>query len=233
MIRHQEEGFLYRAWFRLVRFGFRLLYNEMAWSYDAVSWLVSLGRWRTWQHAALPYLHGRRILEVAHGPGHMLVELDSKGFQVFGSDLSPAMGRLAARNLEKSEQSASLTRADVCYLPYRFGSFDSVLSTFPAEFIVDPRTILELHRVLVPGGRVVIVPEGRLKGGGLVRRFIAWLFTITGQRVEPAEEGWLSQMWIEVEQRIQDSGFSISIEKVDRDESEATVVVLTKPANQH
>jgi ubiquinone/menaquinone biosynthesis C-methylase UbiE len=205
----------------------------MAWSYDTVSWLVSLGQWRTWQHAALPHLRGKRILEVAHGPGHMLVELDRKGFQAFGSELSPAMGRQAARNLEKSEQSAPLTRADVCFLPYRSGSFDSVLSTFPAEFIVDPRTILELYRVLVPGGRVVIIPEARLKGGGLVRRFIAWLFTITGQRVEPAEEGWLAQSWIDVEQRIQDAGFSISIEKVDLDESEATVVILTKSAKQH
>lgn len=229
MMHPQDEGIVQRTWIRLLRFGFRLLYNEMAWSYDMVSWLVSLGHWRAWQQAALPFIRGEQILEVAHGPGHMLVELGRQGFQVFGVDLSPAMGRQAIRNLKKCQQSAPLTRADIGFLPYRSGSFDSVMSTFPAEFIVEPRTILELYRILVPSGRVVIVPEGRLKGGGLVRRFIAWLFTITGQRVEPAEQGWLSQLWIEVEGRIQDAGFSIELKKIDLEESEATVVILTKP----
>jgi hypothetical protein len=44
-------------WWRLVRFGFRLLYNEFAFSYDLVSKVVSLGAWRCWQQSALKHLN--------------------------------------------------------------------------------------------------------------------------------------------------------------------------------
>jgi hypothetical protein len=67
-------------WWRLVRFGFRLLYNEMAFTYDAVSAVVSLGEWRSWQRAALNFLpplsapragagarHGQLAARSAHG----------------------------------------------------------------------------------------------------------------------------------------------------------------------
>ena len=61
--------FLGRAHYALLRIGFHLLYNELAWSYDLVSWAVSLGQWRTWGRASLRYLLGPRVLEVAFGTG--------------------------------------------------------------------------------------------------------------------------------------------------------------------
>ncbi|MGB3714207.1 MAG: methyltransferase domain-containing protein [Candidatus Promineifilaceae bacterium] len=224
----QDAGFLGRSWYRLLRFGFRLLYNEMAWTYDLVSWLVSLGHWREWQLTAIPYLTGRRILEVAHGPGHLLIELRCRGYDVFGLDLSAHMGRQARRNLLRSKMSVPLVRGDVRALPYADESIDSVLSTFPAEFIVNSSAIRELNRILLPGGRIVIVPEARLKDGGLLRRFIGWLFAITGQRVEPAEDGWLAQIWAEAEGRFLEVGLATTIEKVELEDSEVMVVVLNK-----
>ena len=200
----------------------------MSWTYDAVSWLVSLGQWRNWQKAAIPYLSGSRILEVAHGPGHMLVGLAGLGYEVAGCDLSPYMVKQAAGNIVKAREDVKLVRADIRYLPYRSGWVDTVLSTFPAEFIVDPKTLKEFNRVLATEGRVVIVAEGRLKGGGALRRFIDWLFTITGQRVRPEEEGWAAELWKKVEDRIHAAGFSLDKEIKDLGESEVTIVILTK-----
>ena len=77
-----------KRWQQLVRFGFRLLYNEMAWTYDMVSWSVSLGEWRLWQQAALPFVSGETVLEIGHGPGHMLLALQNMGVAVTGLDLS-------------------------------------------------------------------------------------------------------------------------------------------------
>lgn len=223
-----EDTLLRRNWFRLVRFGFRLLYNEMAWTYDGVSWLVSLGQWRRWQSAAIPSLKGSRILELAHGPGHMLIELNRRGFQVFGYDLSPYMSRLAKKNLRKAELSVPLARGDARALPFARGSFDSVLTTFPTEFVVDVSTLSSLHRVLKPGGRLVIVPQARLKGGGPVRRALEWLFAITGQRVEPADDSWLARVWKETEQLMLSAGFVIDIEQKQLEESEVTIIVASK-----
>ena len=81
------QTMLMKLWFTLVGFGFRLLYNEFAWTYDGVSWLVSLGDWRRWQVAALPFIVGRDVLEIGHGPGHMLLALQNAGFAVVGLDL--------------------------------------------------------------------------------------------------------------------------------------------------
>ena len=87
---------------RLLKFAFGLLYNQLAWTYDLVSWVVSVGQWRSWQRSALPYLPGRPVLEVAHGTGNLLLDLTSLGLAPIGLDLSPAMSRIASRKLKRA-----------------------------------------------------------------------------------------------------------------------------------
>ena len=166
-------------WIKLIRFGFRLLYNEMAWTYDAVSWAVSLGHWRQWQRTVLPFVQGERVLEIGHGPGHLLADLQVRDLNVTGLDLSPFMGRMARRRLG---QDVPLVRGLVQQLPWGTAVFDTILSTFPTEYIVQPETVSALWRVLKENGRVVIVPEGHLTGDGTIHRLIDWLFAVTGQR---------------------------------------------------
>jgi SAM-dependent methyltransferase len=173
---------LRQLWKRALRAGFRLLYNELAWSYDAVSALVSRGQWSEWQAAALPFVTGERILEVAHGPGHLLLRLTAAGRSTVGIDLSPTMSRRAGRRLAQAGRPVRLARARAQALPFAAGSFDCALATFPADFIRDPMTLRELRRVLVPAGRLVIVPEARLTGRGLAARGLEWLYRFTGQR---------------------------------------------------
>lgn len=225
-----------RLWGRLVRSGFRLLYNEMAWSYDLVSFLVSLGEWRKWQLAAIPFVSGERVLEIAHGPGHMLLALGNEGYRVTGIDLSLHMGRLAARRLRRAEQTARLARAEAQALPFPARTFDTVLTTFPTIFVAETATMEAVHRVLQPGGRFIIVPEGHLTGRGPVQRFIAWLYRITGQSDDvfavdeeaqwPAE----SPAWRAFCQAMERTGFSVAVERVQLARSQATVVIATRGA---
>ncbi|MGH2522444.1 MAG: class I SAM-dependent methyltransferase, partial [Anaerolineales bacterium] len=136
----------------LLRLFFRLLYYEMAWTYDWVSWFVSRGQWRGWQRTALPYLRGRRVLEVAHGTGNLLLDMVALGFEPVGFDLSPAMSRITQRKLRAHNLAGRipLGRGHVQALPFADGVFPSILSTFPTEFIVDPAAIAEFYRVLQP-----------------------------------------------------------------------------------
>jgi ubiquinone/menaquinone biosynthesis C-methylase UbiE len=152
-----------QLWRDLLRFGFRLLYREMAWSYD---WLVSLGAWRQWQRAALPFLHGRSLLELGHGPGHMLPALQWYGYHVVGLDLSPQMGRRGP--------SAPLIRGEAQTLPFAAGAFDTALAAFPTRYVVESATLRRVRRVSRPNGRFVIAPEGHLTGNTPLHRFIAW-----------------------------------------------------------
>jgi ubiquinone/menaquinone biosynthesis C-methylase UbiE len=214
-----------QLWFRLIRFGFRLLYNELAWTYDAVSWLVSLGHWRAWQQAALPFVTGRRALEIGHGPGHMLAALRAQDVDVVGLDLSAHMGRMARRRLGKD---APLVRGLVQQLPWRSAVFDTILSTFPTEYIVAPETVAALYRVLKANGRLVVVPEGHLTGNGFIYRLLDWLFDVTGQRSAPfdfSEE----ELWAHFIRPFHEMGFTVTVHTIELTGSEVTVVVATKP----
>ncbi|MDX1615869.1 MAG: class I SAM-dependent methyltransferase [Candidatus Promineifilaceae bacterium] len=214
-----------RAWSASLRFGFRLLYNELAWTYDTVSWLVSLGQWRQWQRVGLEAVIGPRVLELAHGPGHMLIEAARRGFQVVGIDLSSHMSRQAARRLRQSRQVADLVRARSQALPFAAHTFDSVLATFPTDFIIDPATLRAVHRVLRPGGRLIVVPEARLTGGGLLVSLLEWLYRITGQRRTPMEG---SQLWSSLRESFAEEGFSLEVDRHVLEQSVVSVVVARR-----
>ncbi|MBK8985487.1 MAG: methyltransferase domain-containing protein [Chloroflexi bacterium] len=216
-------------WNRLVRFGFRLLYYELAWTYDLVSWLVSLGDWRAWQQAALPFVAGREVLEIGHGPGHMLLALQNAGFEVVGLDLSPQMGRQARR---RTQRTVPLVGGRVQHLPFGTAVFDTVLSTFPTDYVIEPATLAAVARVLRANGRFVIVPESRLTGGGALRQVIEWLYAITGQRgaagalPDQAE----TAVWQPYLVRFQAAGFQVQFERVALPRSQVTVLIAHKMA---
>ncbi len=217
------------AWWRLVRLGFNLLYHQMAWSYDAVSWLVSLGQWRAWQEAALPYARGGRVLELAHGPGHMLLALARAGYTVAGLDLSPQMGRLARRRLARTGCRVALVRGRGQALPFAANSFDTVYSSFPTPFILADETLQSVWRVLAPGGRLVLVPQAQLKDRGIAGRFVNWLYRITGQRPEATtrREPSPSGAWAALVER---QGLRLEIVPVALPRSDVLVIIAHKDA---
>jgi ubiquinone/menaquinone biosynthesis C-methylase UbiE len=229
MISNQgNTPFAVKVWHLLLRSGFHLLYNQLAWTYDGVSWLVSLGQWRDWQRAGLPFLIGDNVLELAHGPGHMIVELEMAGFRPIGVDLSTSMGHLAKNKLRKSGSNANLVRSRAQALPFPDKSFDSILATFPTEFIVDPETVSEARRTLKSGGNVVIVAEAQLTGGGIIRSIIEWLYFVTGQRqvLQGGQEE--ANFWLRSRQRYLDAGFDVRLEQVRLEDSIVTVAIASK-----
>lgn len=172
-------------WRRLVRFGFRLLYNELACTYDTVSYAVSLGAWRCWQRAALKHLDAPvagPVLELAHGTGALQLDLHALGYRAAGIDLSPHMGRIARRKLRRLGAPVRLARARAQHLPFAAGTFAAVVCTFPTEFIFAPETLREVGRVLRQDGCLIVVPVGILTGRGAAEAGLEWLYRLTGQR---------------------------------------------------
>jgi len=211
---------MHRLWWGFLRLFFRLLYTKFAWTYDLVAWGVSLGQWRAWGRTAVPYLQGERILELAHGPGHLLVAMKNQGLSAAGLDLSPHMGRLAKRRLERARLAVPLVRAQAQALPFRKGCFDSIVATFPTEFILVPATLREAARVLHrPGQRLVIVASARLGGCDPLSYVIRWLYRATGQD-ELLPDGFATVM--------EKAGFIPQVlqERVDR--SAVTLIVAEK-----
>lgn len=203
----------------LLRVFFYLIYQPLAWSYDAVAWLVSLGRWRSWVNSALSELPpSGRILELGHGPGHLQMAMRNAGYAPVGIDLSAQMGRLAARRLAAASSTPLLVRADGRRLPFCRGAFAGVVATFPTEYVVQPSTLSEVRRVLSAGGRLVLLPVAWITGGNLLERAAAWLFRITGEA--GAWDGRFTQL-------VCAAGFEAREQRIQLAGSEVMLVVAT------
>jgi ubiquinone/menaquinone biosynthesis C-methylase UbiE len=205
---------------KFMRFFFHHFYHALAWTYDFVAAVVSIGRWKDWGRAALPHLRGKRVLEIGFGPGHLLVEMNRSGFQTAGLDESPQMIRQAKRNLSWNNLPVALSRGYAQFLPFASDSFDSVVSTFPSEYIADPRTLAEVRRVLKEEGRFVIVPAAWTGGKSLLERGSRWLFRVTGQSGQGLEA--------RITDFLAEHGFSAICSQVDIRHSTVLVVVAEK-----
>jgi ubiquinone/menaquinone biosynthesis C-methylase UbiE len=141
------------------------LYEELAWAYDVVSWLVSLGRWSEWRLSALEHIAGQQVLEIGFGTGDLLLAMAARGLQLVGLDASPAMQRVTGRKLRSRELRVPRVCGMAQSMPFADQSFDSVVCTFPAGYILEAATLCEAMRVLRPpnpitgrgGGRLVVV----------------------------------------------------------------------------
>jgi ubiquinone/menaquinone biosynthesis C-methylase UbiE len=207
----------------LLRFFFSHLYTTFAWAYDLVAWTTSIGQWRTWQTAALAAAPAGRLLELGHGPGHLLLNLARRGQEAIGVDVSPQMGRLAARRLRRSGMPPNVIRAKAQALPLPYAHFDGVLSTFPSEYVFDPDTLAEVQRVLRPGGSFIVIPMAEITGTSLPDRFAAWLYRVTGQFIEPLPN------WSEPLERL---GYSVRLDRVHQARAVVLRVVAHKAAQQ-
>jgi ubiquinone/menaquinone biosynthesis C-methylase UbiE len=175
---------------RFLRFAFHHFYNTFAWTYDVVSAAISLGHWREWTRLAIPYLRGTRILEIAFGTGNLQLDMRAAGFVPFGADLSPDMVRITAHKLSGGGFQPRLARASVLNLPYADGSFDSLVLTFPPNFLAAPRAVSEMRRVLAAGGRLIVVDNGQLRKPNVLSGLVNLAFRFTGTaaaHVDPAE----------------------------------------------
>lgn len=185
---------------------------------------VSLGHWQEWVLAAVPRINVRgRTLEIGYGPGHLQAIMRAQGLCAFGIDESRQMASQAARRLQIKRLSHNLCRGYAQNLPFYNESFDSVVSTFPSEYIFDPNTLIEIQRVLVKGGRFVVVPMAWITGKRPWERLLAWLLRLVGEA--PGKPGKLPEA---VRERFKRSGLTVTSELVKMDSSEVLVVVGKK-----
>lgn len=209
---------------QVLRLFFHLLYGPCAWAYDAVAWTVSLGKWTTWGAVALPFLTNGPVLELAHGPGHLLLQMARRGLRPVGLDLSPQMGALARRRLRRAGLVPRLVRARAQHLPFPNGTFRALVATFPTEFILDPATAREAARVLAPEGTLVLVLNAIPGGRGPLSRALRLLYRLTGQDQAPPDEA--LQAW-------RDAGFSLATHWHRLAGRDAVLVVQGKRTDAH
>lgn len=110
-------------------------------------------------YEALAAQRAERVVDVGCGPGFYVTELlEQVGPEgsVTGVDGAPAMLTVAAKRAE-GHDNVAFYEADATKLPVPDGVFDAAVSVQVLEYVSDATAALaEMHRVLRPGGRVVI-----------------------------------------------------------------------------
>ncbi len=92
---------------------------------------------------------GKRVLDVATGPGYGAGDAARRGAGAIGLDFSSAMVTLASRNFPE----VTFLQGDGEHLPFANESFDAVVCCFGMPQMPDPgHAIAEAYRVLAPGG---------------------------------------------------------------------------------
>lgn len=107
-------------------------------------------------YAAVAEVHPHDVLEVGAGWGDLAVRIrDTVGSSVTATDLSPRMTALLSR------RNLVVARVDARLLPFRDDAFDAVVANSMLYHMPEPTVaVLELARVLRPGGRLVATTFG-------------------------------------------------------------------------
>lgn len=140
-------------------------------SYDERCIDYARGRFRKVADADLTY---ERVLEVGAGTGFFLINLWQAGYvgdDAHATDISEGMLQVCKRNADNHGLQVETRQGDAEALPYADDRFDLVVGHAFLHHLPDPRAALaEMHRVLAPGGTLVIAGEPSRWGDAILQR---------------------------------------------------------------
>lgn len=132
------------------------MFDEVAARYDLANDVLALGQTRRWRTAVVRAVDpqpGDRILDLAAGTGTSSVPFSRAGAVVVSADFS--LGMLAVGR--QRQPFLPFVAADALHLPFGDASFDAATISFGLRNVSDRLAALrELHRVVRPGGRLVV-----------------------------------------------------------------------------
>lgn len=145
------------------------VFTSVAPRYDLMNDLMSAGLHRLWKRFALAFLplpQGARVLDLACGTGDLTRRLAQRREArfVIACDRNEAMLRRGRARLEDTGLVAiRYVRASAEELPFPDASFDALTIGFGLRNVTDKRKALaEMHRVLAPGGIVLVLEFSHL-----------------------------------------------------------------------
>ena len=141
----------------------RRMFDRIAPVYDAMNRVMTGGLDRRWRRTTAQAVvrEGDRVLDACCGTGDLALAALAAGGRVTGLDFSEAMLERARRKSAEIDWVAG----DLLALPFPDGSFDAATVGFGVRNVADlERALVELGRVLRPGGRLAILEITKPRG---------------------------------------------------------------------
>lgn len=162
----------------------RRLFATIADRYDFITRFLSFGQDRRWKRRLIrlaAITPDDRVLDLACGTGDILFAAAARARRAVGVDVTFRMLQLAAaRGRGQSSPPHSLACADMLALPFAEAEFDVVTVGYGLRNVPDLRAaIREIHRVLVPGGRLLSLDFNRPRNA-LIRAVYLFYLTLVG-----------------------------------------------------
>ncbi|MGI9213292.1 MAG: bifunctional demethylmenaquinone methyltransferase/2-methoxy-6-polyprenyl-1,4-benzoquinol methylase UbiE [Methylococcaceae bacterium] len=165
----------------------RAVFDSVAGKYDLMNDLMSMGIHRVWKRLALQLSHvrpGERVLDLAGGTGDMTrlfhQRVGTHGTVVL-SDINAEMLKRGRDRLldEGVAEGVFYAQIDAESLPFRDNQFDCVCIAFGLRNVTQKENALKsMHRVLKPGGRVIILEFSEVQGEAFRKTYDVYSFKI-------------------------------------------------------
>jgi demethylmenaquinone methyltransferase/2-methoxy-6-polyprenyl-1,4-benzoquinol methylase len=159
------------------------MFDAIAGRYDFLNHFLSAGldtRWRAKAIRELQLPRNARVVDLCTGTADLAIAATrgASGVRVVGVDFAAAMlGRALAKLREGAlDRSISLVRGDATRIPVHEGWADAATIGFGIRNVAQPEAaLLELARVVKPGGRLAILELGEPVIPG-IREIYRWYF---------------------------------------------------------
>ncbi len=162
----------------------RRLFATIADRYDLITRLLSFGRDQAWKRRVIALARvgpGDCVLDLACGTGDLAFAAEAAGASATGLDLTPRMIALARKKASAEKSHAQWLVGDMCALPLSNGRFTVVTTGYGLRNVPDlPAALREMHRVLVPGGRLCALDFDRPEAAWLRAIYLAYLNVVGG-----------------------------------------------------
>jgi demethylmenaquinone methyltransferase/2-methoxy-6-polyprenyl-1,4-benzoquinol methylase len=165
----------------------REVFESVADKYDLMNDLMSLGIHRAWKrdfaaHSGVRL--GHKVLDLAGGTGDIAALMSKRvgnSGSVVLSDINAAMLDVGRQRLEDRGISGNISYAlaNVEKLPFDAAEFDAVTIAFGLRNVTDKDAALhEMHRVMRPGGKVLILEFSQVQPELLKKAYNSYSFGI-------------------------------------------------------
>jgi ubiquinone/menaquinone biosynthesis C-methylase UbiE len=134
---------------------------------------------------------GCSVLEVAPGPGYLAIEVAKLGkYRIIGLDISQDFVEIARRNAKEARVEVEFRRGSADDIPFPDNMFNFIICTAAFKNFKEPvKALIEMNRVLTPGGIALIIDMNRnasnqqikdyirnIESGGMQKLFMELIF---------------------------------------------------------
>ncbi len=163
------------------------MFNSIAYRYDFLNRFLSAGidiQWRKKAIRELVSLQPKQVLDVATGTGDMAI-LTQKMLhpeKIIGIDISEGMLDLGRKKLTEQglQNSIELQTGDSEVIRFANDTFDAITVAFGVRNFQDlEKGLQEMHRVLRPGGKLVVLEFSKSDNSILKRLFLFYTNVVT------------------------------------------------------